>query len=255
MKGASIALACRAFGVSETCFRCGAKRNDENEMIADLLLGLTNVHKSWGFGLCFMRLRNVKGHVCNHKRVHRISCELGLNLRIKPRRRLKRGKPEELAAPDAPNLIGSMDFMADRLADGRQSRLPNALDDFNCEGLGIEGDFALPAERVVRLLNPSLGKRSIGPFPDPPPHRMAREAIGNQGRNGPEHVSSMLRTWAEKQGIALTCIQPASPSRTPMSSATTGRSGTNGWIFTSLKPSRRLRTSPRNGSGLTTTTA
>ena len=36
-KGISIALACRTFGVSETCFRYSPKRDDENEMIADLL--------------------------------------------------------------------------------------------------------------------------------------------------------------------------------------------------------------------------
>lgn len=61
-KGVSIALACRAFGVSEICFRYSPKRDDdENEMIADLLVGLTNVHKTWGFGLCFLHLRNVKG--------------------------------------------------------------------------------------------------------------------------------------------------------------------------------------------------
>jgi putative transposase len=39
-----------------------------------------------------------------------------MNLRIKPRRRLKREKPEELAVPEAPNLVWSMDFMADHLA-------------------------------------------------------------------------------------------------------------------------------------------
>ena len=42
-KGVSIALACRAFGVSETCFRYSPRRDEENEMIADLLVGLTNV--------------------------------------------------------------------------------------------------------------------------------------------------------------------------------------------------------------------
>lgn len=105
-----------------------------------------------GFGLCLLHLRNVKGHVWNHKRVHRIYCELELNLRIKQRRRLKREKPEELAVPEAPNLVWSMDFMANRLVDGRQFRLLNVLDDFNREGLGIEVDFSLPAERVVRSL-------------------------------------------------------------------------------------------------------
>jgi transposase InsO family protein len=46
-----------------------------------------------------------------------------------------------------------MDFMADRLGDGRAFRLLNVLDDFNREGLGIEVDFSLPAERVIRSLD------------------------------------------------------------------------------------------------------
>ena len=42
-RGASIALACRAFGVSETCYRYGPKLRAENEEIADLLTGLGHV--------------------------------------------------------------------------------------------------------------------------------------------------------------------------------------------------------------------
>jgi len=48
--------------------------------------------------------------------------------------------------------------MADRLEDGRQFRLLNVLDDFNREGLGIEVDFSLPAKRVIRSLDPFVGK-------------------------------------------------------------------------------------------------
>jgi putative transposase len=43
--------------------------------------------------------------------------------------------------------------MADQLANGSSIRTLNVLDDFNREGLGIEVDFSLPAERVVRRLN------------------------------------------------------------------------------------------------------
>lgn len=198
-RGVSIALACRAFGVSETCYRYSPKLDAENEQIADLLLGLTKAKKTWGFGLCFLHLRNVQGHAWNHKRVYRIYRELELNLRIKPRWRLKREKPEELAVPEAPNLIWSMDFMADRLADGRQFRLPNVLDDFNREGLGIEVDFSLPAERVVRVLNQIIEWRG-------PP-------LAIRVDNGPEYVSGTLIAWAEKQGIALTYIQPGKPQQ------------------------------------------
>lgn len=43
-KGVSIALAC----LSETCFRYSTKRDEENEMIANLMVGMTDVHKTWG---------------------------------------------------------------------------------------------------------------------------------------------------------------------------------------------------------------
>ncbi len=65
-------------------------------------------------------------------------------MRIKPRKRLKREKPEPLAVPKAPNEVWSMDFMADHLADGRSFRTLKVLDDFNREGLAIEVDFSLP---------------------------------------------------------------------------------------------------------------
>ena len=42
----SVALACRAFGVSETCYRYSPKLKDENEEIADLLVSLTDARKT-----------------------------------------------------------------------------------------------------------------------------------------------------------------------------------------------------------------
>ena len=99
-KGISIALACRTFGVSETCYRYTPKLDAENERIAELLVGLTTARRTWGLGLCFLYLRNVKGHGWNHKRVYRIYRELELNMRIKPKKPLKREKPEELSVPD-----------------------------------------------------------------------------------------------------------------------------------------------------------
>ena len=168
-RGVSIALACRTFGVSETCYRYSPKLDAENEEIADLLIGLTRARRNWGFGLCFLYLRNVQGRLWNHKRVYRIYRELELNLRIKPRKRLRRDKPDVLAVPAAPNVSWSMDFMADRLGDGRAFRLLNVLDDFNREGLGIEVDFSLPAKRVIR----SLDRIMEQPGQD---HGMARSA-------------------------------------------------------------------------------
>ena len=54
------------------------------------------------------------------------------------------------------NQVWSMDFMHDQLEDGRSIRLFNVIDDFNREALGIEVDFSLPSERVVRSLDQTL---------------------------------------------------------------------------------------------------
>ena len=148
----NIRHACRTFEVSETCFRYQARASEENARIADWLVRLTTTYRDWGFGLCFLHLRNVKGFAWNHKRVYRIYRELELNLRIKPRKRIVRARPEPLAVPETINQVWSMDFMHDQLSDGRSFRLFNVLDDFNREGLAIEVDLSLPSARVIRAL-------------------------------------------------------------------------------------------------------
>jgi putative transposase len=146
-RGIAIRTACAVFSISESCYRYESKQNAENEEIANWLIRLTDNHRNWGFGLCYLYLRNVKNFGWNHKRVYRIYRELELNLRIKPRKRLVREKPEPLVVPQAINHVWSMDFMHDSLEDGRNLRLFNVIDDFNREALGIEVDFSLPSER------------------------------------------------------------------------------------------------------------
>ena len=126
-RGLAIRVACAVFSISESSYRYESRQNAENEIIADWLLRLTDNHHTWGFGLCYLYLRNVKGFGWNHKRVYRIYRELELNLRIKPRRRLVREKPEPLAVPDAINQVWSMDFMHDKLEDGRQCNIRSVI--------------------------------------------------------------------------------------------------------------------------------
>ena len=195
----SIRLACQLYQISQTCYRYEAQRNIENEQIANWLIRLTDNNRSWGFGLCYLFLRNVKGYRWNHKRVYRIYKELELNLRIKPRKRLIREVPEALNAPEAINQIWSMDFMHDQLQDGRSFRLFNVIDDFNREALGMEVDFSLPSERVIRALNQIIEWRG------------KPKAI--RCDNGPEYISGKLIAWAEAQQIRIEYIQPGKPQQ------------------------------------------
>ena len=112
-RNVSVRFACQLFVVSESCYRYQPHLNEENDLIADWLIRITDSQRNWGFGLCFLYLRNVKGFRFNHKRVYRIYCELSLNMRIKPKKRLKRDKPEPLVVPENRNECWSMDFMHD----------------------------------------------------------------------------------------------------------------------------------------------
>ena len=61
-KGQSVRLACRTFGISETCYRYQPKLSDENAEIADWLMRITHNQRNWGFGLyffCFCATRKV----------------------------------------------------------------------------------------------------------------------------------------------------------------------------------------------------
>ena len=195
----SIRVICRSFGISESCYRYQPKLSSENVEIADWLLRITTANKRWGFGLCFLYLRNIKGFSWNHKRVYRIYRELELNLRIKPRRRLKRDKPEALGNTTAINQTWSMDFMSDSLSDGRSIRTFNVLDDYNREALGIEVDFSLPSARVIRSLDQIIEWRG--------------KPSAIRCDNGPEYISHQLVEWASKQHITLLFIQPGKPTQ------------------------------------------
>jgi putative transposase len=61
--------------------------------------------------------------------------------------------------PELINQVWSMNFMHDQLSNGRSIRLFNVIDDFNREALGIEVDFSLPSERVIRSLEQIIAWR------------------------------------------------------------------------------------------------
>jgi putative transposase len=56
----TIQHACATFAISETCYRYVSTRPTLDAQIADWLLRLTTAYRTWGFGLCFLYLRNGK---------------------------------------------------------------------------------------------------------------------------------------------------------------------------------------------------
>ena len=86
-----------------------------------------------------------------------------------------------------------------QLADGRSIRLFNVIDDYNREGLGIEVDFSLPSERVIRSLDRIIEWRGK-------PQVIRCD-------NGPEYISAVTLAWATKRGIRIDFIQPEQPQQ------------------------------------------
>ena len=101
--------------------------------------------------------------------------------------------------PSSINQVWSMDFMHDQLGNERAFRLFNVIDDFNREALGIEVDFSLPSERIIRALDQIIEWRG--------------QPAVIRSDNGPENISGLIQTWAERKGIRLQYIQPGNPQQ------------------------------------------
>ena len=195
----SIRLACVAFRIRETGYRYQPKLSDENAEIAAWLIKRTHKESDWGFGFCFDYVRNGVHFGWNHKRVYRIDCELALNLRIQPRRRLKRNQPEPLKEPIRKDPVWSIDLMHDQLADCRTYRLLNVIDDYRREGLAIEAGFSLPSIRVIRVFNQLLEWRD--------------KPTAIRCDHGPEFTRYEFVSWAQSQHIRIEYIQPGKPQQ------------------------------------------
>jgi putative transposase len=189
---------CELYGIHRSTVRRNMIESDATQEIRELLMQLAESHRRWGFGLMFRWIRR-QGYTWNHKRVYKIYCELSLNLRIKPKKRIPTRAPVPLHQPERPNSFWSMDFMSDALASGRKFRTLNVLDDFNRESLAIEVDFSLPAERVIRVLEQIAMVRGYPSF--------------IRVDNGPELISQRLLEWAQEHGVEINHIQPGKPAQ------------------------------------------
>lgn len=195
--GLSERQACKVLNLGRSVFRYQSKRPDDKE-IEQKLLELAAQKPRWGFGKMLAYLKK-DGHDWNHKRIRRVYCELRLNLRIKPRKRLPKRIPQPLVQPEHANQSWSLDFMSDSLTSGRAFRTLNILDDYNREALWIEVDTSLPAERVIRVLEMLITWRGC-------PRQIRMD-------NGLELISHRLERWAEQHKIVLTHIQPGKPAQ------------------------------------------
>jgi putative transposase len=170
----------------------------DDSQIKQELLALAEQHKRYGFWKLYPLLKR-QGFGWNNKRVYRVYCELKLNLRKRPKKRLPSREKIALVQPLQTNTCWSLDYMSDALMTGRRFRTVNVLDDCNREALGIRASFSLPSERVTEFLDEIAAKRGY-------PNQLRVD-------NGPENISIVMVQWAQKHNVTIQYIQPGKPAQ------------------------------------------
>jgi putative transposase len=177
----SVRRACRVVGLSTATWRYRRRGRVDNQALLARLQAHAAVRARFGYRRLHTLIAR-EGLVANHKRVHRVYREAGLQVRRRRRTRITHGERMPLPRPSGRGERWSMDFMRDTLADGRAFRTLNIVDDFSRECLAIEVDRSLPGARVVRVLERLQTTTGL-------PRTIVVD-------NGPEFVGRTLEAWA-----------------------------------------------------------
>lgn len=195
----SVRRACDLAGLARSAWYSEPQdRLRRDREVIDALQVIVEKHRRWGFWKCFGRLR-LDGWLWNHKRVHRIYKDLGLNHKRRTKKRLPRREAVTMVVPARPNAVWSLDFMHDTLYSGRRFRTLNVMDEGIREALGIEIDTSLTGARVVRVMEQMKEWYGL-------PEMIRCD-------NGPELLSTPFVTWCEHNGVELRHIQPGKPNQ------------------------------------------
>ena len=133
----------------------------------------------------------------NAKRIYRLYTDEGLTVRTKHRTKAAGRARVPQTVATAPNQRWSMDFMSERLADGRWFRILTVVDQFTRECLCLLADQSLTGEKVTQALEPLVRQRGA-------PRSITVD-------NGSEFASRVMDAWAYRHGIQLDFIRPGKP--------------------------------------------
>jgi putative transposase len=140
-----------------------------------------------------------EGWKVNHKRVYRLYKQEGLELRLKTRKKKRAALPRAVCPEaTAPNDRWSIDFVSDRLADGRAFRVLSLVDNVSRVSPALEADFKMTGERVCEVLNRAIVAHGL-------PKTIRLD-------NGPEFAGKALDAWAYRRGVKLCFSRPGKPT-------------------------------------------
>jgi len=146
------------------------------------------------------RLLQIEGWPVNHKKVERLWREEGLQLphRHKRRKRLYHKDSSVIRLrPQYRHHIWSVDFVHDKLSNGRHYKMLTVLDEYTREALCVEVGTKMGSAEVLEALYPLLLKHGKPAF--------------IRSDNGKEFTAQALQDWLRTAGITPIQIYPGSP--------------------------------------------
>lgn len=188
--------ACQLVGLNRATYYYQSQAKDQTALRIRLR-DLAAARVRYGYRRLHVLLRR-EGWQVNRKRVYRLYRLEGLSLRHKKAK--KRISLPRVQSPPAaaPNERWSMDFLSDRLADGRRFRVLALVDHFSRVSPALEAEFSFPGKQVVAVLERVASTQGL-------PKELYVD-------NGPEFISKELDAWAYRNGVKLCFSRPGKPT-------------------------------------------
>ena len=202
-------------------------RRDDQLALRRRLRELAAVRMRFGYRRLTVLLRR-EGWKVNAKRVWRVYREEGLTMRTKRRKKLASRARVPPPRATAPQQCWSMDFVHDRLIDGRGFRVLTVIDQFTRECLALVAAPTWRGEDVAAVLETVV-----------PTHGVPQSITVD---NGTEFQSRAMDAWAYRQQTTLAFIRPGKPVENTLIESFNGRlrdEGLNTQPFISLSDAQR----------------
>lgn len=194
----SVRRACRVISIASSSWYYSPHRR-EDRPLRQRIREIAAARVRYGMWRIYILLRR-EGFKDNHKRVHRIYKEEGLNLRSKRPRRNK-AAAHRLERPELSSLhqCWSMDFVKDQLFNGQKFRCLTIVDNFSryCHairiGKSIKGIDVVEVMEALKKQNGLVPKRI-------------------QVDNGSEFISKDFDKWAYENKVTLDYSRRGKPT-------------------------------------------
>lgn len=181
---------------------------DKNGPLREAIRQLAYRYRRYGAPMIGLKLRQA-GWVVNHKRVERLYTQMALQVRKRRRKKVPVSDRQPLIRPLAPNEVWSLDFVFDRVADGRVLKILTIVDDATHESVAVEVRHWFGGRQVVELLSQLAHTRGL-------PNVIRSD-------NGKEFIGKAMLAFAHDKDIALRPIEPGKPNQNAYIESFNGR--------------------------------